>query len=162
MSQRRPSARDGARIPAPPELVRDALLILKIIVGCMQAHWNFCKENLSLADIADPGLDPAVAQNTLRISIFYAYQSVEQNDPEDFGRLVEQVPPMVKPATDIIRYISASNWSICNGIWKQHLQSCSSAEGRAETRPLRMIDNMNMDMECLTSIIKGSTLDGLG
>jgi hypothetical protein len=122
----------------------------------MLSHWNFCKENLSLADIADPGLDPSVAQNTLRISIFYAYQSVEQNDPEDSARLSEQVPPMVKPATDIIRYISASNWSICNGIWKQHLQSCSNAEAKAETRPLRMIDNMNMDMERLASIIKGA------
>jgi hypothetical protein len=122
----------------------------------MLSHWNFCKENLSLADIADPGLDPLVAQNTLRISIFYAYQSVEQNDLEDLPRLAEQVPPMVKPATDIIRYISASNWSICNGIWKQHLQSCSNTEAKTETRPLRMIDNMNMDLERLTSIIKGT------
>ena len=122
----------------------------------MKLHWSYCKENYPLVDIADPGLDPAVAQNTLRISIFYAYQSVEQDrNPDDFGRLAEQVPPMVKPATDIIQYISASNWTICNGVWKQHLQSCSNAEQRAETRPLRMIDNMNMDLESLTSIIKG-------
>ena len=123
----------------------------------MQSHWNYCKENYPVVDVTDPGLDPAVAQNTLRISIFYAYQSVEQEgNPDDFGRLAEQVPPMVKPATDIIRYISASNWAICNGVWKQHLQSCSNAEQRAETRPLRMIDNMNMDLESLTSIVKGN------
>ena len=154
--QRRPSAGNGAKIPAPSELVRDALLILRIIAACMQSHWQFCKENAPHADIGDPGLDPVIAQNTLRISIFYAYQSVEQNDySDDFGRLAEHVSPMVKPATDIIRYISASNWMVCNGVWKQHLSSCSNAEGRAETRPLRMIDNMNLDLECLTSIIKG-------
>jgi hypothetical protein len=124
----------------------------------MQSHWNYCKENYPHVDIADPGLDPAVAQNTLRISIFYAYQSVEQaENSDDFGRLAEQVPAMVKPATDIIRYISASNWAVCNGVWKQHLQSCSNSEGRMETRPLRMIDNMKMNLECLTSIIKGNS-----
>ena len=122
----------------------------------MQSHWNYCKENDSHADVADPGLDAAIAQNTLRISIFYAYQSVEPTEnPDDFGRLAEQVSPMVKPATDIIRYISASNWSVCNGVWKQHIQSCSSPEGRAETRPLRMIDNMILNLECLTSVVKG-------
>ena len=124
----------------------------------MQSHWNYCKENFPLADISDPGLDPAVAQNTLRISIFYAYQSVEPiENPEDWSRLVEQVPPMVKPATDIIRYISVSNWSTCNGIWKQHLQNCSNGEARAETRPLRMIDNMSLDLDCLVSIIRGAS-----
>ena len=122
----------------------------------MQSHWTYCKENYPLVDIADPGLDHGVAQNTLRISIFYAYQSLDQeSNPDDLGRLGEQVSSMVKPSTYIIRYISASNWTICNGIWKQHLQSCSNAEQRAETRPLRMIDNMNMDLESLTSIIKG-------
>lgn len=122
----------------------------------MQSHRTFCKENHPLVDIANPGLDPNVAQNTLRISIFYAYQSVDHEaTAEDIGRLGESVPLMVKPSTDIIRYISASNWAICNSIWKQHLQSCSNAEQRAETRPLRMIDSMNMNLENLTSIIKG-------
>lgn len=122
----------------------------------MRLHWTYCKENFLHTHIADPGLDPAIAQNTLRISIFYAYQSFEQiENSDDFGRLAEQVPPMVKPAMEIIRYISASNWTVCHNIWKQHLQSCSNAEGRAETRPLRMIDNMTIDLECLTSIVKG-------
>jgi hypothetical protein len=125
----------------------------------MQSNWQFCKENFPHADVADPGLDPGVAQNTLRISIFYAYQSVEHNDPSaDEGRLSDQLPPMVKPATDIIRYISASNWSVCNGVWKQHLQSCTSIELKSETRSLRMIDNMSMDLNCLSSIIKGRLL----
>jgi len=136
--------------------VRDALLILKILAQCMQSHWTYCKEHYPLVDIADPGLDPGVAQNALRISIFYAYQSVDHEvNPDDVGRLSEQVSRMVKPSTDIIRYISASNWAICNGIWKQHLQSCSNAEQRAETRPLRMIESMNMDLDSLTSVIKG-------
>jgi hypothetical protein len=122
----------------------------------MHSHWSYCKDNHPLVDIADPGLDPSVAQNTLRISVFYAYQSVEQaENTDDFGRLAEQAPPMVRPATEIIRYISASNWTICNGVWKQHIQSCSNAEGRAETRPLRMIDHMSMDADSLTSVIKG-------
>ena len=122
----------------------------------MQSHWNFCKENYPHADVADPGLDHSVAQNTLRISIFYAYQSVEHTDlVDDLGRLSEQLPPMVKPATEIIRYISASNWSVCNAVWRSHLQSCSNVEGRMETRPLRMIDNLSLDLDCLTSIIKG-------
>lgn len=150
--QRRPSTRDGARIGAPSELVRDALLILKILARCMKCHWTFCKENHPLIDVAVPGLDHTVAQNTLRISIFYAHQSLDHDTPDDIG---QQQPPVVKPSTYIIRYISASNWAICHGIWKQHLQSCSSAEQRAETRPLRMIDNMNMNLESLTSIIKG-------
>lgn len=122
----------------------------------MQAHWSYCKENAPHTHVSDPGLESAIAQNTLRISIFYAYQSVEQPDyNDDFGRLIDQAPPMVKPAMDIIRYISASNWMVCTGVWKQHLSSCSNAEGRTEMRPLRMIDTMHMDLECLTSIIKG-------
>jgi hypothetical protein len=122
----------------------------------MLSHWNYCKENNQENDVADPGLDYQVAQNTLRISIFYAYQSVEQNDlPDEIGRLAEQIPPMIKPATDIIRYISVSNWSVCNAVWKSNLQSCSNAEGRMEVRPLRMLDNMTMDLECLTSVIRG-------
>jgi hypothetical protein len=128
----------------------------------MRSHRTYCKETFPETHIENPGLDPAVAQNTLRISIFYAYQSFEQNEPlEDFGRLTDQVPPMVKPATEIIRYISASNWSVCNGIWKQHIQSCSNTDGRAETRPLRMIDSMTMDLECLTSVVKGILHSGL-
>jgi len=123
----------------------------------MLSHWNHCKENYQESDVADPGLDHQVAQNTLRISIFYAYQSVEQSDlPDDIGRLAEQVPPMVKPATEIIRYISVSNWSVCNTVWKSNLQSCSNAEGRMEVRPLRMLDNMNMDLDCLMSVIRGT------
>jgi hypothetical protein len=123
----------------------------------MQSHWTYCKDNAPLVDIANPGLDPSVAQNTLRISIFYAHQSVEHSDgQDDLTRLVEQAPPMHKPATDIIRYISASNWGVCNGVWKQYLQNCSVAEGRAETRPLRMIENMCLDLDSLGSIIKGN------
>jgi hypothetical protein len=157
VSTRRPSARDGAKVPAPSELVRDALLILKFLASCMKSHWDYCKENYPHADVADPGLDHAVAQNTLRISIFYAYQSIEHSEMSDeIGRLYEQnLPPMVKPSLEIIRYISASNWSVCNAVWKSHLQSCSNLEGRVETRPLRMIDNLCMDLDCLTSIIKG-------
>ena len=146
------------KLPAPSELVRDALLILKILAKCTQSHWNYCKENYPHADVADPGLDPSVAQNMLRISVFYAYQSVEHTETDDFGRLAEHIGPMIRPATDIIRYISASNWSICNGVWKQHLQNCGGAEGRAEIRPLRMIDHMSLDLECLTSVIKGILL----
>lgn len=122
----------------------------------MQSHWNYCKENHPHVDIADPGLDQIVAQNTLRISIFYAYQSVEHTEsPDDTGRLSEHVPPMVKPALDIIRYISRSNWHVCHGIWKKHLQSCSNPDGKMELRPLRMIDNMQMELVNLTSIIRG-------
>jgi len=124
----------------------------------MQSHWNFCKENYPHADVADPGLDHSVAHSTLRISIFYAYQSVEHNELSDeFGRLCEQLPPMVKPATEIIKYISASNWSVCNAVWKSHLQTCCNVEGRVETRPLRMIDNMCMNLDSLTSILKGGS-----
>jgi hypothetical protein len=124
----------------------------------MASHSTYCKENAHHgADVADPGLDPSVAQNTLRISIFYAYSSVEHPDPtsEEYGRLAEQLPPMVRPAMEIIRYISASNWSICHGIWKQHLGSCSNAEGKGDVRPLKMIDNLNLDSETLTAVIKG-------
>jgi hypothetical protein len=154
--QRRPSARDGARIPAPSELVRDALLILRVLAACMRAHWAFCRENAPHADICDPGLDHGLAQNTLRISIFYAYQSVEHPDlPDDLGRVSDQLPPMVKPAMDIIRYISASNWSVCSAVWKSHVQNSTSAEGRLEVKSLRMIDNMCLNLDSLTSIIKG-------
>jgi hypothetical protein len=123
----------------------------------MQSHWQFCKDNFPHADVADPGLEPAVAQNTLRISIFYAYQSVENPDLslDDTGRLGEQLPLMLKHSTDIIRYISASNWIVCSNVWRQYLQNCTSIEGKLETRPLRMIDNMSMDLDCLSTVIKG-------
>jgi hypothetical protein len=123
----------------------------------MQSHWNYCKENYPEADVTDPGLDHQVAQSIFRISIFYAYQSVDHDSPDEIGRVAEQLSrEMAKSATDIIRYISASNWSVCNAIWKSYLQNCSNAEARMEIRPLRMIDNMSMDLECLMSIIKGT------
>ena len=125
----------------------------------MTSHWTYCKENAQHGThVGDPGLDPAVAQNTLRISIFYAYSSVEHPDPasdDGGGRLAEQLPPMVRPAMEIIRYISASNWSVCHGIWKQHLQACSNAEAKGDLRPLRMIDNLNLELESLTAVLKG-------
>ena len=69
--------------------------------------------------------------------------------------MAEQLPPMVRPAMEIIRYISASNWSVCHGIWKQHLQACSNAEAKGDLRPLRMIDNLNLELESLTAVLKG-------
>jgi hypothetical protein len=128
----------------------------------MQSHWTYCEENYPEADVADPGLDHQVAQSIFRISIFYAYQSVDHDSPDEIGRVAEQLSrEMAKSATDIIRYLSASNWSVCNAIWKSYLQNCSNAEARMETRPLRMIDNMTMNLDCLMSVIKGIPLTSL-
>lgn len=84
---------------------------------------------------------------------------MEYPDPaaDEFGggRLAEQLPQIVRPAMDIIRYISASNWGICHTVWKSHLASCSNAEGKGDVRPLRMIDNLSWNLESLTAIIKG-------
>jgi hypothetical protein len=138
--------------------VRDALLIIKILAECIQSHWTYCKDNFPLVDVADPGLDPGVAFNTLRIGIFYAYSSIE--DPVDSRRLVERPPLMVKPAKNIIRYISESNWNVCTGVWKQNLANCqNSSLDQREINSLRMIEDLNMNLKQLTSILKGSILE---
>jgi hypothetical protein len=137
------------KVCAPTELVKDAMKVMRLLASCLQSHWTYCKENFPHVDIADPGFDPTVAVNTLRIAIFYAYQAVDSEDPQ------EHIPPIAKPATEIIRYISASNWSVCDNVWKTCIQSCTSVEGKLETRTLRMIGDMVMHLDGLASIMKG-------